>query len=56
MADRSFFSEVNEFSSSDDTISECSDLFENDIYPLKGDDFDKLKDQLSKTRNWNKEL
>jgi hypothetical protein len=56
MIDKSLFAELNNFSSSDESISEESELFESDIYPLRGDDFDKLKEQLNKTREWNKEM
>lgn len=53
---RTLFSEISHYSSSDDEISEASDLFESDIYPLRGDDFSKLKEQLSKTREFDKDL
>jgi hypothetical protein len=53
---RTLFSEMSHYSSSDEAESEPSDLFESDIYPLRGDDFAKLKEQLTKTRGFDKEL
>lgn len=46
MVDKDLFSDINHFSSSDDHLSEESDIFESDIYPLKGDDYEKLKEEL----------
>jgi len=40
--------------SSSESEEETSDMFDSDVYPLRGEDFNELEEQLNKFKNIKK--